>query len=326
MIIEGRRILVTGGAGFIASHLVDRLIKERPSGLVVVDNLFLGREENLLDAHARFPELKLYVDDATNLDRMREVIIAEKCEIVFDMATIPLPASLVQPKWSSQVIFDLALNLCELCMDGVFETLIHCSSSEAYGTAIYTPMNEDHPLNPHTPYAAAKGSADLLVQAYRQTFNIDVATVRPFNAYGPRQNDKQYAGIVPIVIQNILRGQPPIIYGDGEQTRDYTFVGDLVEGIVAVAKNDKTRGRVINIASGRECRIKDLVCTICKEMDFAQEPTFKTARVADVRRHWADISLARDLLGYEPKVGFEQGIQETVAWYKEKYRRALSAD
>ena len=145
--------------------------------------------------------------------------------------------------------------------------------------------------------------------------------MRPFNVYGPRQNDKQYAGIVPLVIQRILRGQRPIIYGDGEQTRDYSFVKDIVEGIVAVAKSDQTRGRVVNIASGRECRIKDLVHSICKAMGFEDEPSYEAARVADVRRHLADISLAKQLLGYEPWVDFEQGLRETVEWYREKYRR-----
>ena len=321
MVIEGSKVLVTGGAGFVGSHLVDRLIEEHPTKLVVIDNMFLGREENLAEARQRFPDLKLYKDDATNLQRMREILTAEEIEIVFDMATIPLPASLVKPRWASRVIFDLTLNLCELCKEGAFKTLVHCSTSEAYGSAVYVPMNEEHPLNSHTPYAAAKAAADLTVHSYWQTFGIDVATVRPFNAYGPRQNDRQYAGIVPFVIRRILRGRRPIIYGDGEQTRDYSFVKDTVEGIVAVAKSNRTRGMVVNIASGRECRIKDLVHSICEALGFEGEPIYQATRAADVRRHLADISLAEHLLGYEPRVDLEQGVQETVEWYREKYRR-----
>jgi len=286
-----------------------------------VDNLFLGREENLVEARQGFPGLRLYVDDATNLERMREILTAEEIEIVFDLATIPLPASLVKPIWASQVIFELTLNLCELCREGVFKTLVHCSTSEAYGSAIYFPMDEKHPLNPHTPYAAAKGAADLMVCSYWQTFGIDVATVRPFNAYGPRQNDKEYAGVVPRIIQQILRRQQPIIFGDGEQIRDYTFVRDTVEGIVAVAKNEQTRGKVINIASGRACRIKDLVLSICEVLGFEDGPVYAPTRVADVRRHLADISLAEQLLAYRPRIDFEQGVWKTVEWYKQKYQR-----
>lgn len=321
MVIEGRRVLITGGAGFIGSHLVDRLIGEHPAGLAVVDNMFLGREENLAEARRRFPGLQLHAEDATDLERMREILADEEIEIVFDLATIPLPASLVKPKWASRVIFDLTLNLCELCREGVFQTLVHCSTSEACGSAAYSPMDEQHPLNPRTPYAAAKAAADLIVRSYWLTFGIDAVTVRPFNAYGPRQNDKEYAGIVPLVIKRILRGQQPVIYGDGEQTRDYCFVRDIADGILAVAKSDQTRGRVVNIASGSECRIKDLVHGICEVMGFEEGPAYEAPRVADVRRHLADISLARQLVGYGPKVDLQQGLRETVEWYKEKYGR-----
>jgi UDP-glucose 4-epimerase len=322
--MNGKRVAVTGGAGFIGSHLVDRLVLEHPAALIVIDNLFLGRESNLETARRSYPDLKFFREDATDLERMRQILLDEKIEIVFDLATIPLPASLVKPRWSSEVIVDLALVLGELCREDVFQTLIHCSTSEAFGSALYLPMDEKHPLNPHTPYAAAKAAADLLLQSYSQTFKIDLATVRPFNAFGPRQNDRDYSGIVPRIIQRVLSGQPPVIFGDGMQTRDYTFAPDIADGIVAVAQSEATRGRVINIASGREISIKDLVASICTAMGYLGEPVFEPARVADVRRHLADVNIAKELLGFETRTDFTAGIQITVNWYLEKYRQEKS--
>ena len=310
-------ILVTGGAGFIGSHLVERLIKEQVHNLVVVDNLFLGKESNLEEARRRFPGLKVYVEDATDYERMRQIIGDEKIRDVFDLATVPLPVSLERPYWASQVIFDMGANLCELCRQGLFQTLIHCSSSEVYGTAQYVPMHEEHPLAPRTPYAASKAAVDLLILSYCCTFGINAAIVRPFNTYGPRQNADAYAGVIPIVIQRVLRGEPPVIYGDGEQTRDFTYVEDTVEGIVAVWKNPRTRGRVVNIGSGCEMSIADLVRIISELMGFSQAPIHAESRPGDVRRHQADVSLARRLLGFEPRVDVQTGLQKTVAWYRE---------
>ncbi len=316
MEIEGRSVLVTGGAGFIGSHLVDRLIAERPARLVVVDNLFLGKRENLVDARRAYPDLRLYVVDAARPGVMRRILREEAVEIVFDLATIPLPASLQRPKWASHSIYEIALNLCELGRQGAYRTFIHCSSSESYGTAQYIPMDENHPLAVKTPYAAAKAAADLIVCSYVRTFGLDATIVRPFNAYGPRQNERQYAGIIPMVIRRILAGQPPIIYGDGEQTRDYTFVTDIVEGIVAAARHEGTRGRVVNIAMGEEVSINRLVRLICQELGYAGEIRHAPPRPGDVRRHRADSTLARSLLGWRPRVPLEEGIARTVRWYQ----------
>ena len=209
MVLSGRSLLVTGGAGFIGSHLTDRLLREQPGNLVVVDNLWLGKLANLESAFAAFPGLKFYQTDITNVRALRDILRREEVEIVFDLATIPLPASLVRPKWSARTIYDMALTLCELGRQGYYRTLIHCSSSEVYGTAKYVPMDEDHPLLVRTPYAAAKAAADLLVQSYQHTFGLDATIIRPFNNYGPRQNDANYAGIIPIVIRGFGPGSRP---------------------------------------------------------------------------------------------------------------------
>ncbi|NOZ73694.1 MAG: NAD-dependent epimerase/dehydratase family protein [Chloroflexi bacterium] len=315
MELQGKSILVTGGAGFIGSHLVDRLIRENPGNLVVVDNLWLGKLANLKAAFDAFPALKFYQEDSASPRAMSRIFREEEIEIVFDLATIPLPASLVRPKWSARQIYEMALNMCELGRKGLYRTLIHCSSSEAYGSAAYVPMDEAHPLLARTPYAAAKAAADLLVQSYQHSFALDATIIRPFNNYGPRQNDQNYAGIIPIVIHRILEGQAPVIYGDGEQTRDYSFVMDVADGMVRVAKSDEARGSVINIASGEEVTVNRLVQGIAAAMNYDGPIIHAEERPGDVRRHLADVSRARTLIGYQPQTVLEDGLRQTVAWY-----------
>ncbi len=319
MNLQGKSILVTGGAGFIGSHLVDRLIREQPARLTVVDNLWLGKLANLQDAFQAFPGLQFYQEDSASPRAMTRILKQEAVDVVFDLATIPLPASLVRPKWSARQIYDMALNICELGRKGLYETLIHCSSSEAYGSAAYTPMDEAHPLLVRTPYAAAKAAADLLVQSYQHTFGLDATIVRPFNNYGPRQNDKNYAGIIPIVIKRIREGKPPVIYGDGEQTRDYSFVKDVVDGMVRLVQNDAARGGVINIASGEEVTVNRLVRGIAAAMGYEGPIEYADERPGDVRRHLADVSRARQLIGYQPQTVLEDGLQQTVAWYLQQF-------
>lgn len=316
MELKGKSILVTGGAGFIGSHLIDRLIKESPSNLVAVDNLFLGKRENLADAFASFPKLKFYEDTICDMERMRDILKREKVDVVFDLATIPLPCSLEKPHWSADEIYRMMLVICELCREGVFKTLLHCSTSEVFGTAVYVPMDEDHPLKVETPYAAAKAGADLLLRSYHETFGIDTVIVRPFNNYGPRQNEKSYAGIIPLTIRRILAGETPVIFGDGKQTRDFIYVTDTAEGFVAAVKNESLRGRSVNIASGEELSVNRLVELISREMGYTGKPKFAPKRPADVLRHMADVKLAKQALGFKLKVSVEDGIRQTVAWYK----------
>ena len=318
MELRGKSILVTGGAGFIGSHLVDRLAREEPGKLVVVDNLGLGKFDNLQAAFAAFPALKFYQEDSARARALARILREEKVEIVFDLATIPLPASLERPKWSARKIYEMALNVCELGRKGLYQTLIHCSSSEAYGSAAYVPMDEDHPLLARTPYAAAKAAADLLEQSYQHTFGLDATIVRPFNNYGPRQNDQNYAGIIPIVVHRILEGKPPLIYGDGEQTRDYSFVKDVVDGMVRVVRTDAARGGVINLASGEEVTVNRLVRGIAAAMNYHGPILYGPERPGDVRRHLADVSRARALIDYRPQTVLEDGLRQTVAWYLQK--------
>ncbi|NMC81171.1 MAG: NAD-dependent epimerase/dehydratase family protein, partial [Chloroflexi bacterium] len=186
----------------------------------------------------------------------------------------------------------------------------------AYGTARYVPMDENHPLESSTPYAASKAAADLVVQSYWQTFGTDAVIVRPFNNFGPRQNYGSYAGIIPIVVQRVKNHLPVEIYGDGLQTRDYIFVGETVEAFVRICEEEATRGKVLNVATGREISINDLVAKILQALGTPDHPVVHCApRPGDVRRHCGDIHLARELVGFDSAGITVEQLQETVEWY-----------
>jgi len=314
--LAGKNVLVLGGAGFIGSHLVDRLVDEGPRRVSVVDNLFLGREANLDDARVRLGDaLRFHRLDATDDEDLARVIRDDEIEVVFNLAVVPLPASLEQPRWSVEHNVLLALLPCELLRIGAFETLVHVSSSEAYGSAAYVPMDEAHPPVPSTPYAASKLAGDQIVLSYQHTFGLDAAIVRPFNNFGPRQNAGSYAGIIPIVVNRATAGEPIEIFGDGEQTRDFVFVRDTADVMVRVYEELATRGRIVNVASGREVSVNELVRLLLEVLKSDVPVHHVEARPGDVRRHWASIDLARELIGYEPRTSLRDGLAETVAWY-----------
>jgi UDP-glucose 4-epimerase len=317
MSLKNKSILVTGGAGFIGSHLVDRLIQEEPEQLVIVSNFFLGSVDNLKEAKEKFPKLNIIRCDVADYEEIEEVINDHNFDIVFNLAVIPLPTSLVKPEWTVRKNVEMTLNICKLQRLGKFKKLVQFSSSEVPGSAIIVPMPENHPTNPETPYAASKAATDHIALSYHQTFGCDIVVVRPYNQYGPRQNAKKYAGIVPLMMGRIMRSEPLIIYGDGEQTRDFLYVTETVDAVVAIANSPEVVGKIINIGSGQEVSMNKVVQEIAKLMNYNQPLVYKEARPGDVRRHLADISLINQVVGWQPKLSFEEGIKKTVKWYQE---------
>jgi len=311
-----KSVMVTGGAGFIGSHLVDRLIQEQPSNLIVVDNFFLGKEANLDEARKNSPQLKVFNLDASNYESMRSLIEQKHVQVIFNLAVIPLPTSLEKPRWTYEQNNAITVCMCELAREGAYNTLIHFSSSEACGTCQYAPMDENHPLVPTTPYGASKAAGDLLVISYIKTFNIDAAIIRPFNNYGSRQNDSSYAGVIPLTACRIMAGEAPVIYGDGEQTRDYIYVTDTAEAAVQIYNHEGTRGKIINIGSGSEVTVNRLVSLIAEYLDYRGKIVYENKRPGDVQRLFAGVELARKLLSFEQKVNFEDGLKRTIEWYK----------
>lgn len=314
--IEGKNVLVTGGAGFIGSHLCDELIARGAKKVVCVDNFFLGKMENIAEAmeHENFV---LYRDDCRQFGVMQSIIEKEEIEVVFNMATIALNYSFFNPFDAYMVNVEIANTLLELLKVGAYKTLIHTSSSEAYGTAQYSPMDENHPTDPTTPYAAGKAAADIMVHSFSKVLPLDISIIRPFNNYGPRQNaEGPLAGIIPVTAKRIKNGGKPMVQGDGEQTRDFIFVKDTVRGLLLAYENEASRGQIINLGTGYDMTMNSLLQGICDYMGYTGEWDHQEARTSDVRNLCANIDKARKVLGFEPQMSFEEGIKVTLDWYK----------
>jgi UDP-glucose 4-epimerase len=312
--LKGKNVLVTGGAGFMGSHLVDNLLSKGANGVVVIDNFFVGHEENLAQVK---DQITLYRDDARDWGTMSAIIKQNKIDVVFNLATIALNYSFFNPYTAYMVNVDLADTALRLLREGAYETLIHVSSSEAYGTALYSPMDEKHPLNPTTPYAAGKAAADLMIQSFYNIEDLDISIVRPFNNYGPRQNFiGQLAAIIPATARRIKQGEKPIIEGDGLQTRDFIYVEDTVTGLILAYENESSRRMVINLGTGIELSIKDLIDEICTYYNYSGGIEWLPARPADVRRLCASSNLAKEVLGFACETDFKAGIKATLDWYE----------
>ncbi|MEM4569829.1 MAG: GDP-mannose 4,6-dehydratase [Desulfurococcaceae archaeon] len=322
--LEGN-ILVTGGAGFIGSNLTRKLVNVTIGNIVVIDNLALkaigGRQYGLM-LLKDIPEnkYKLIVEDASNFSKMKEIIRKENISIVFNLAILPLPLALKKPKYVFDKNTRIASTLAELLRKEYYDVLIHFSSSEVYGSAKYVPMDENHPLEPSTAYGASKAAQDLLLLSYYMTYGVDVRIIRPFNNIGPAQNDFSYSAVVPRTIRRILEGKAPEIYGDGLQTRDFIYVEDTCEAAIRMAKLSHLKGQVVNIASGRETKIKDLIMKICEMMNYSGRIIYRPPRPGDIRRHFASIAKANELLQFRPKYSLEEALAKTIDFYKSVYK------
>jgi UDP-glucose 4-epimerase len=310
-IVTGGTFLVTGGAGFIGSHVVDRLFDEGAASVLCVDDLSLGRRENV------HRDAELIEVDCADLDALAGAIGGRTFDACFNMAVIPLPASLEHPRETVDRNVAMTTAVCELTRSETIGTLVQFSSSEIYGSVEEGMIDEEHPHAGTTPYAASKSATDLVAQAYQRTFGCDVSVVRPFNTYGPRQNKGGYAGLLPTVISRVAEGEPIIIDGDGLQSRDFLFVEDTARGAVAAYERLAGDGIVVNLGSGEERSVNDVVKTLLVALDAPDWPVHHgKPRPGDVRRHLADTSRARALLEFEPRVAFPDGIERTVAWYR----------
>lgn len=314
--LAGTRALVTGGAGFIGSHLVDGLLAAGASRVAVVDDLSLGRRENLADA-LEHPGVTLDVADACDEAPLRALVERDgPFDLCFNLAVLPLPHSLERPRENVERNVAMTTAVCEVGRSGGFARLVQFSSSEVYGTALSAPMSEDHPLGAHTPYAAAKAATDLVALSYWVTFALDTVVVRPFNAYGERQNDTAYAGLIPVVVKRVQDGQPVVVNGDGEQTRDMTHVSDTVRGALAIGAARELRGRAFNLGHGSEVSVNAMVRALLDALGRPDHPVVHgPERPGDVRRLLADVSAAREAVGYRPLVDVTEGFRRTVDWY-----------
>lgn len=318
--ILGSGILVTGGAGFIGSHLVDRLLKDGAREVVVIDNLFTGDEVNLESA-MKTGRAVLYRDDAELSTSMEYIFTRHQIDLVFNCATKALNYSFLNPANAFSTNVNVVLNLLELQRRGLFKTLCHFSTSEVYGSAVYEPMDEAHPKNPTTTYAAGKAAADHAVESYVKMFDLDAYIIRPFNNYGPRQNYKGYlAGIIPITAWRILNGITPELHGEGLQSRDFIYVHDTVDAVVKL-HGVMPKGDSVNISTDNQISIRDLLQKICTGMDYHGEIVQKPERKSDVLCHNASNEKIQTMIDYS-LTSFDQGLSETLAWYQQMIKRA----
>ncbi len=316
MKLVGKKILVTGGAGFIGSHLVDALADNNL--VTVVDNLSSGSLDNI-QLQLERNTIIFVQSDITDLEQMRRLV--KDCEIVFHMAVQGLRLSLSNPYLVHEVNATGTLNLCQAAYETGVERFAYISSSEVYGTAQTAPMSEDHPLVPTTPYGASKLAGEAYARSYYLSFGLPVIAIRPFNTYGPREHlEGVYGEVIPRFVLRALNNLPPIVFGDGQQTRDFTNVSDIVRGMVAACECENLIGETVNIAAGREVSISEIARLILKTLgrDTEIEPMHIAPRPGDVRRHYADISKARKFLDFQPEIEIEDGIRQYIDWFKEQ--------
>jgi UDP-glucose 4-epimerase len=311
-----KTVLVTGGAGFIGGHLVDRLIVDGARQVIIVDNLFLGSEENIASAVAH--GAIFYNEDIEYKESLEYIFDQHDIDVVFNLATKALNYSFINPGNAFTTNVTGVINLLELQRKGKFKSLCHFSTSEVYGTAVYEPMDEKHPKAPTTTYAAGKAAADMAVESYVNMFDVDAFIVRPFNNYGPRQNYKGLlSGIIPITAWRIHHGIAPELHGAGSQSRDFIHVFDTVDAVVKLF-TVMPQGESVNISTDNCCSIKVLLEKIIGYYGYTGEVLAKEARGADVLTHNASNAKVSELISYN-LTPFEEGLATTLDWYKAKF-------
>ena len=303
--------LVTGGAGFIGSHIAAALIA-RGHRVRIADNLSTGSRANLaVNPAAEFVEGDLADPGFT----ARAV---EGAELVFHQAAIPsVPRSVKDPVASNRANIDATLNVLVAARDAGVRRVVYAGSSSAYGDTPTLPKHEDMPPNPRSPYALQKLVGEQYGQMFTRLYGLETVTIRYFNVFGPRQDPTSaYSGVIAQFARALLENRPPTIYGDGRQTRDFTYIDNVVDGVLRASEADGASGEVINVATGHRVSLLELFETMKKVTGASVEPVFAEGRAGDVRDSLADISKAKRVLGYAPRVTFEQGLADTIAWYR----------
>lgn len=309
---ETIRVMVTGGAGFIGSELVHQLV-DQGYYVTVVDNLTNGKKSNIDDINRD----KMQFCEVDIRDQEAMAPLFGDVKIVFHLACLGVRHSIHSPIENHDVNADASLKMLELAKVHNVERFLYVSSSEVYGTAHTVPMDESHSTIPHTVYGASKLAGECYARAYHDTYGMDTIVVRPFNAYGPRCHHEGDSGeVIPKFLLRSMTDQPLIVFGEGEQTRDFTYVGDTARGIIVIAQTPTTRGQTLNLGSAKEITIVDLAAKVSQVAgQNSVNIVHEEARPGDVMRLFSNSNRVKELTGFEPKVGLVEGLTKLKDWY-----------
>ena len=307
-----RTFLVTGGAGFIGSHIAAALV-QRGDRVRVLDNLSTGSLANLKEIGGQ-PEF--FEADLLDTDILREALQGVDC--VFHQAALAsVPRSIKTPLDTHAACVTGTINLLNESRKAEVRRVVYAASSSAYGDQVNSTKRETDLPAPRSPYAAAKLAAEYYAQAFFHTYGLETVAIRYFNVFGPRQDpDSPYSAVIPRFITAMLNGKSPVVYGDGKQTRDFTYVANVVDGNLLAADADHVTGRVFNVSNGRTTSLLKLIELLNEYLGTEIEPEFELSRPGDVRESMGDIAMARRYLAYEPRIEFEDGLRTSIDYYR----------
>ena len=308
-----KTVLVTGGAGFIGSHITSALLAQG-ARVRVIDDLSTGHRENLAEIGGAVDFIQASVTDAGALKKAMEGV-----ELVYHQAAIPsVPRSVNNPRETHEACVNGTFNVLTQALESGVRRVVYAASSSAYGDQPVSPKVETMSPAPLSPYAAAKLVGEYYCQVFAQVYGLETVCLRYFNIFGPRQDpSSQYSGVISRFISVLMSGAQPLIYGDGEQSRDFTYVGNAVDANMLAAESGPAVGQVINVANGAAITLNQLLAVL-KELTARPDAQaiYEPARTGDVRHSLADITRARELLGYAPQVELPEGLEKTIAWWR----------
>jgi nucleoside-diphosphate-sugar epimerase len=313
----GEFYLVTGGAGFIGSHIVEALVK-RGERVRVLDNLITGKRGNLEHLASR---IEFIEGDIRDFETTRRAV--EGVKVIFHEAAIPsVPRSVADPLLNHESNINGTFNVLLAARDAGVRRLVYAASSSAYGERGTGAKVEDQLPHPLSPYAAAKLVGEYYCQVFTHVYGLETVALRYFNVFGPRQDPSSpYSGVISKFITSLLGGEPPVIFGDGEQSRDFTYVANVVDANLRAAEAPEASGRVINLGLNQRTTLNQLLAELQNIIGTDLTPHYESPRIGDVRHSLADITQATQLLGFKPIIGLTEGLRHTVDWYREN--RAL---
>ena len=307
------RYLVTGGAGFIGSNIAEELVSLGEE-VVVFDNLSTGHEGNI--EHIR-QDITFVKGDIRNASEVRKALNGVDY-VLHQAALASVPRSIDDPLLVNEVNVGGTLTVLDESRHASVKCVVYAASSSAYGDSEVLPKREDMLPAPLSPYAVSKLVGEHYCSVYSEVYGLPTISIRYFNVFGPRQDPaSQYAAVIPIFISHLLDGKAPTIYGDGEQSRDFTYVGNIVKANIMAAKSDKAAGQSVNIACGGRFTLNELYRMLCELIGVSIDPVYADPRQGDVKHSHADISMAEELLGYSVETDFEEGLKRTVEWYRQ---------